>query len=147
MKETKAFLNQIMKINKLIEHKQEEIQQLRSMAMSTAINLGERVQSSGSNQRMADTIDRYIDELKCLEDDIGRLLTIKKEVLHVIEQLPLEQYDLLYNVYVHGAKLKDYAVIADKSYNWVKSVHGTALLNVRQILKENKTNYLEVANE
>lgn len=138
MKETKAFLNQVRKIDILIKHKQDEIQQLRSLAESTSINLGERVQSTGSHQRMADGVDKIVDMERELNADIYRLMMAKKELLEVIEQLPTDQYNLLYQVYVKGRTLQDYAIQYDRSYNWVKSVHGRALVNVRNILKENK---------
>ena len=136
MKETKSFLNQIRKIDVLIKHKQDEIEQLRSLAESTSISLGERVQSSGSKQRMADTVDRYVEMEKEVTADIERLIKAKREVLEVIEQLPLDQYDLLYQVYVKGEQLKSYKT--DKSESWVRSMHGIALLGVRDILRDRK---------
>ncbi len=134
MRETKAFLNQVRKIDILIQNKQEEIQQLRSLAESTSINLGERVQSSGSKQRMADTIDKYVDMERGKNKEIERLIQTKMEVLEVIEQLPLDQYDLLYQVYIKGVQLK--CAKPDKSESWARSTHGIALLNVREILRK-----------
>lgn len=136
MKETKAFLNKVRKIDMLINNKLDEIQQLRSLAESTSISLGERVQSSGSQHKMADRVDRIVDMEREVDAEIDRLLLAKKEVIDVIEQLPLEQYDLLYQVYIKGVELKCYNT--DKSYTWVKSTHGRALVNVRDILRSRK---------
>lgn len=136
MKETKAFLNKVRKIDMLINNKLDEIQQLRSLAESTSISLGERVQSSGSKHSMADRIERIVDMEREVDAEIDRLLLAKKEVIEVIEQLPLEQYDLLYQVYIKGVELKCYNT--DKSYTWVKSTHGRALVNVRDILRSRK---------
>ena len=136
MKETKAFLNRIGKLDKMIKNKQEEVQQLRSIAESMAINMGERVQSSGNKHRMADVVDKYVDMEREILAEIDGLLQKKKEVIEVIEQLPLDQYDLLYQVYVKGVELKCYDT--DKSYAWVKSTHGRALVNVREILRNRK---------
>ena len=134
MKETKDFLNQVKKIDTLIKNKREEIEEVRSLAETMAISLGEKVQSSGSKQRMADTVERYLELERKLNKDIERLLQAKREVLDVIEQLPLDQYDLLYQVYVRGVQLK--CIKTDKSESWVKSTHGIALLNVRDILRQ-----------
>jgi hypothetical protein len=136
MKETKAFLNKVRKIDMLINNKLDEIQQLRSLAESTSISLGERVQSSGSKHSMADRIERIVDMEREVDAEIDRLMLAKKEVIEVIEQLPLEQYDLLYQVYIKGVELKCYNT--DKSYTWVKSTHGRALVNVRDILRSRK---------
>ena len=134
MKETKDFLNQVKKIDTVIKNKREEIEEVRSLAESMGISLGEKVQSSGSKQRMADTVERYLEIERKLNKDIERLLQAKREVLDVIEQLPLDQYDLLYQVYVKGVQLK--CIKTDKSESWAKSTHGIALLNVRNILRQ-----------
>ena len=136
MKETKAFLNQVRKIDTLIKNKQDEIQQLRIVAESMAINLAERVQSTGSKQRMADAVDLYVDMEREIKAEIEELIKRKRSVLEVIELLPVDQYDLLYQVYVKGVELKCYPT--DMSYTWVKSTHGRALVNVREILRSRK---------
>lgn len=136
MKETKEFLNQVRKIDVLINNKLEEIQKLRSLAESMAINLGERVQTSGSKHRMADTVERYVEMEREVDAEIDKLLLAKKEVIKVIEQLPFDEYEILYQVYVKGIELK--CCKTDKSYNWVKSVHGRALVHVRDILRSRK---------
>lgn len=136
MKETKAFLNKVSKIDKLINNKLDEIQQLRSLAESMSISLGERVQSSGSKHRMADVVEKYVEMEREVDAEIDKLLLAKKEVIEVIEQLPLDEYDILYQVYVKGIDLK--CCKSDKSYAWIKSVHGRALVNVREILRRRK---------
>ena len=136
MKETKAFLNQVRKIDAMIKNKMEEIEEVRSLAEAMAISMGEKVQSSGSKQRMADTVERYLEMERKLNENIENLLQAKRNVLDVIEQLQVDQYDLLYQVYVKGIELKCYNT--DKSYTWVKSTHGRALVNVREILRSRK---------
>ena len=136
MKETKAFLNKVSKIDRLINNKLDEIQQLRSLAESMSISLGERVQSSGSKHRMADVVEKYVEMEREVDAEIDKLLLAKKEVIEVIEQLPLDEYDILYQVYVKGIDLK--CCKSDKSYAWIKSVHGRALVNVREILRRRK---------
>lgn len=138
MKETKDFLNQVAKIDAMVQNKREEIEEVRNLAESMVINTGERVQSSGSKQRMADTVERYLDMERKLNEDIERLINAKRDVLEVIEQLPVDQYKLLYQVYIKGVELKCYDT--DKSYAWVKSTHGRALVNVRDILRSRKCN-------
>ena len=109
---------------------------MRSLAESMSISLGERVQSSGSKHRMADVVEKYVEMEREVDAEIDKLLLAKKEVIEVIEQLPLDEYDILYQVYVKGIDLK--CCKSDKSYAWIKSVHGRALVNVREILRRRK---------
>ena len=130
----KRFLNQIKKLDKLIENKLAEKEQWKLIASGTTIQLRERVQSSGSQQKMADAVVKYIDIESEINACIDSLISKKKDVISVIEQLDVTEYDILHKVYVQYLSLYDVAEIYDKSYSWVTSVHGNALKNVREIL-------------
>ena len=130
----KRFLNQIKKLDKLIENKLAEKEQWKLIASGTTIQLRERVQSSGSQQKMADAVVKYIDIESEINACIDSLISKKKDVISVIEQLDATEYDILHKVYVQYLSLYDVAEIYDKSYSWVTSVHGNALKNVREIL-------------
>ena len=130
----KRFLNQIKKLDKLIENKLAEKEQWKLIASGTTIQLKERVQSSGSQQKMANAIVRYVDIESEINACIDSLVSKKRDVISVIEQLDVTEYDILHKVYVQYLSLYDVAEIYDKSYSWVTSVHGNALKNVREIL-------------
>ena len=69
MMKAKDYLQQVQKIDVIIKNKIIEKEQWMSMATSTtASSDGERVQSSGSQQKMADAVVRYVE----LEADIDR---------------------------------------------------------------------------
>lgn len=138
-KEAKDFLMQLKKIDKIIENKLIEREQWKSIAMGTTSHSeGERVQSSGSQQKMADAIGRYIDIESEIDRCIDRLVATKQDVISVIEQLDTTEYDLLHVVYVQYLTLEDFAEQYGKSYRWAAGVHGRALVNVLKILKERK---------
>jgi len=154
--EAKEFLNQVKKLDVMIENKLIEKQQWKNIAMNVTSGANtvlvkvkgkdkyelqnmEKVQSSGNQQKMADAIHRYVDLEAEIDRCVDKLIEIKKDVISVIEQLNPAEYDLLHKVYI---KHIDLAVAADKcerSYNWAKSVHGQALKNVQKILDERET--------
>lgn len=133
----KDFLKQIKKLDCMIENKLIEKDQWKSIATGTSAHMtGERVQSSGSQQKMADAIDRYIDIEAEIDQCIDRLIGKKKDVISVIEQLNPTEYDLLHKVYVQYITLDDVSETYGKSYSWATTIHGRALNNVQKILDE-----------
>lgn len=139
--EAKNFLLQLKKTDKLIENKLFEKEQWKSIAMGTSARMGgERVQSSGSQQKMADAVERYIDIESEIDRCIDRLIDTKKDVISVIEQLDAIEYDILHVVYVQYLTLEDVAQKYDRTYRWAAGVHGRALMNVMKILDERKRN-------
>lgn len=149
MEELKAkiFLKQIQKINLMIMNKKQEIIQWKSVATNiTSKSDCERVQSSGSKEKVADAVVNYVDLEKEIAKEINELYKKKKVIYSVIEQLSVEEYDLLYKVYVNGMSLEDVAYQKNKSTSWANSIHGIALRHVQIILneipEEEKCNYL-----
>lgn len=137
--EAKYFLLRLKKTDKLIENKLIEKEQWKSIAMGTSARMGgERVQSSGSQQKMADAIERYVEIEGEIDRYIDRLIDTKKDVISVIEQLDAIEYDLLHVVYVQYRTLEDFAEKYDRTYRWAAGVHGRALMNVMKILEERK---------
>ena len=131
----KDYLQQVQKIDNLIENKLAEKAQWKSIALSSTAPMdGERVQSSGSKQKMSDAMDRVIDLEREIEEYIDRLIDTKREVIATIEQLKATEYDLLHKIYVQNYSLDDVAALKGKSYSWATTVHGEALKSVQIIL-------------
>ena len=132
----KGFLRQIRKLDALIKNKIAEREQWKEIALGTSVQLNERVQFHGSQQKMADAVGKYIDIEKEIDHCIDNLIAKKKEVISVIEQLNAVEYDILHKVYVQYLTLHEVAYSIDKSYSSVTSIHGRALVNVKKILDE-----------
>ena len=133
----KDFLKQLKKLDRLIENKLAEIMQWKSIAMGTTAQMGgERVQFSGSQQKMADSIERYIDIEHEIKECIDELYRTKKDVIGVIEQLKATEYDVLHKIYVQYLTFDEVAALYGKSKSWSTTVHGRALKNVQRILDE-----------
>lgn len=140
----KDFLKQLKKLDKMIENKQIEKEQWKSIAEGTVSHSeGERVQSSGSQQKMADAINRYVDIEKEIDSFIDRLIYTKKDVIYVIEQLDATDYDFLHKVYVQYLTLDDVADIYGRSHSWAITKHGRALQKVQRILDEREMKRIE----
>lgn len=135
MLKTKEYLQQISKLDKLIENKLIELQQWKSIATgTTASSDGERVQASSNQQKMADAVCRYIAIQEEIDSYIDELVDKKQDVIHTIEQLPTVQYDVLHKVYIQDKSLYEVADMYNKSYPWATSIHGRALKNVQKLL-------------
>ncbi len=133
----KEYLRQIRKIDSMIKNKIDEAEHWKSVAQNIGTySDGERVQSSGNKQKMADAVCRYVSIEQDIDKSVAALILIRKEVIETIEQLETAEYDILHKTYV---QYKDFTEIADmmgKSYSWVTTIHGRALANLQKILKE-----------
>lgn len=137
----KEFLKQLRKNEVMIRNKMIEKKQWEDIAKGTTARMdGERVQSSGSQQKMADAVVIYTDIEKEIVSSISDLLLAKNDVIKVIQQLPVDEYDILHKVYVQYFTLYDVAIMYDKTYSWATTVHGRALKNVQKILDERANN-------
>lgn len=131
----REFLRQVYKLDCMVANKLAEKRQWQEIAAGASPQItGERVQSSGKAQRMADAIGRYIDIEREIDECIDRLVDAKREVLGVIEQLNATEYDVLHKMYVQFLTLDEVAARNGKSYSWVTTMHGRALQDVQKIL-------------
>ena len=134
------FLRLVYNLDSIIANKIIEMERLKALAMGTSISTeGERVQSSGSKQRMQDAVCRYIS----IEDDINQyideLVDKRQEVISTIEQLPTNEYDILHKVYIQHIRLYDVCenwAGETRSKAWVNKVHIKALCSLQRILDE-----------
>lgn len=136
MMRAKEFLHQVEKLDKVITNKLIEKEQWMSIATSTAVNSsdGDRVQASGSQQKMADAVLKMIEVEEEIDRCIDKLVYAKKDVISTIELLPVNEYDLIHKVYIQFKSLDEASELMNKSYSWAATVHGRALKHVQDIL-------------
>lgn len=133
----KDYLRQISKLDKLIENKIAEMERWKVIATrTTAYSEGDRVQSSGGKEKMADAVCRYLQVEEEINEAVDRLVDAKREVIRTIERLEVEEYDVLHKLYVQGKTFQEVAEEKAKSYSWVTLKHGRALANLQKILEE-----------
>ena len=133
--EAKKYLREVGKLNYMIQNKTAELEMWRSVAIGiSGSSDGERVQSSGNPQRMADAV------VKCVETErqISECIRRRDRIIEDIERLPSEEYDLVHKRYVQQHTLGEIAAESDKSYSRTRSIHSTALKHMQEILDERK---------
>lgn len=132
----KEYVEQIRKLDTLINNKLTESQQWFDLAMNITPKAdGERVQSSGNQQKMASAIEKCIDIERETNALIDTYISKKKEIIKTIEQLPEAEYDVLHKIYVQYKTLYEVADERDIAYSWATSLHGRALKSLENILK------------
>ena len=133
----KEYLGQLDKANAMIENKMAEMAQWKSVAYGiTAHSDGERVQSSGNPQKMADAINRVVDLQAEINIMIDRMIDLKQEVIQTIEGLSATEYDVLHKRYIQGMSFCEIGAAKGKSTSWATSVHGRGLQALNRILDD-----------
>ena len=141
----KEYLSQIRLLNLKIDQKMEEKADLMSRAAGnhSPTLTKDKVQSSISGDRMSNTIDRYVDLEKEIDDLIDRYVDKRDMIINQIHQLEDPRYvELLQLKYVgrrggdgrmHYMRLEEIACIMRKSngspytYKHINKLHSMAL--------------------
>ncbi len=137
-KEVKKYLLRIKELEQRIRNKHEEIELWKDIASSSTASAddSERVQSSGSKDKMANAVCRYLDMEAELLAEIEALAKARQDIIKTIEQLECTvEYDVLHKLYVQGLDIQNTADQLNMSYSWVTATHGKALLNIQRILE------------
>lgn len=133
------FLQQIGKYDVIIHNKLIEYQQCKALAESTtSVLTPDKVQTSGSKQKMAEAVERYIEIENEIKEYVDKLYDAKNEVLSKIEQLEPVDYDVLHKIYVQFMTLQDVADAYVKSYSWACKRHTKALETLEEIINKEK---------
>ena len=127
------YLSQIKDLDESIKSELLYIGKLKREAEGTSGKLeGERVQSSGSKQKMANTVVKYVHiEQTKLQDLRDR----RQAILDTMAMLPTLEHDVLFKYYVLGYKLKAIAKAYNKSYQWARDKRRHALKLLQRILE------------
>lgn len=138
--EAQIYLEQVEKQECIIKNKMIEKQQWMDIALGiTASMEGERVQSTGSQSKMADAVSKCVDMEAEINAQVDKLIDLKKEVIATIEQVhSATEYMILHMRYIQYIKLKDIALKWDEEYTNITTAHGRALASVQRILEERK---------
>lgn len=133
--ECQIYLEQIPKLNAMIQNKIAEADQWKCIALGiTPQTSGERVQSSGSQQKMADAINRVVDLQAEINELIDTLIDKKQEIISNIEQLSATEYDVLHKRYIQGMQYDEIGATRGMSKSWATTTHGNALEHLKVVL-------------
>ena len=133
--DTREYLNQIQRFDKIIHNKHEELTQLESLATGlSSFSYGERVQTSGKQDKVGDLVAKIVDLQIEITDLTNEYVDKRTEVIHTIDSVTNPVlYDILFKKYVKGESLD---VIADGigySYQRTKELHLSAIATVKEI--------------
>lgn len=132
--ETKEYLQQIGRYDRLINNKLVELAQYRSMACSvSAVRNDERVQSSPSH----DTMDKIVSKIEQMEKEIDmlvdRYIDNKRIIISQIDSMSDEMtYQILFSRYVEQKTFEKMAIEMNYCYKQIIRRHGKALQEFEQ---------------
>ena len=134
----KEYLSQAIWLNQRINCKLEQKEQLEALAKRVTVNFTQEKVSGGRNTKspMEDATVKLIDLCHEINEDIDRLITLKAEILEVINKLkdPVSQL-LLQMRYFEGKTWEDVAFELGYNNRTVFKIHGKALKEIEKILK------------
>ncbi|MCF0105435.1 MAG: hypothetical protein HUJ53_01595, partial [Holdemanella sp.] len=115
------YISQVAKLDKLIANKMIEKEQWHAIATSTTASLsdGDRVQSSGNPQKMAEAVHKMIEIQDEIDEAIEKYIAIKHDVIKTIEKLPVIEYDIIHKLYIQGIDAETIAGQYGMSKSWV----------------------------
>lgn len=128
---TKAYLNQISRLERQIQNKLSEICQLKTMACSvTASNDNERVQTSGAKDKVGVIVSKIVD----MEHEVDNMIDKRCDIVAQIESVEnTEFYDMIAQIYILKKELKVVAIEQRMSYSHAKRVHGQAIAKFEEM--------------
>jgi len=143
--DAREYLEQVGKIDRLIENKLIEKEQWRSIALGTSASGsdGDRVQSSGSKEKMADAVIKIIEIEEEIDELVDKLVDTKQDVIRTIERLDSISYDILHKRYIQGKDLYEICDLYGRPVPSIKRKQGKALKQVQTLLNERENNEKE----
>lgn len=122
---TKQYLSQIIKYDRMIKNKLEEIYQLRTMACNiTVSNDDDRVQTSSDK----DKIGCFVAKIADMEREVDEIIDKRYLIVKQIEDLEdINSYDILAQKYILGIDLKVIAIDMKITYRHFTRLYDKAL--------------------
>lgn len=123
---TKEYLGQIRRYDHMIANKLEEISRFRSMAIGAPVSTdSERVQSSGSKDKVCSYISRIVDMERSVDVIIDKRYEIVQQIEHIEDS---RMYDVLAQRFILFRDLKEIELDGAESLPQVKRIYYDALV-------------------
>lgn len=121
--QTREYLMQIVRFDRMIENRKMEIEQLRSIATSTTIPPKDvNVKISSDKDKMGNTVVKIVE----LEKETSVIISQRSKILRQIENIPdAKMYEVLYQKFVDNKPNKE-----------IKLENITSVRRVQQILND-----------
>lgn len=127
---TKQYLNQIHRIDQVINNKLSEIYQLKNLACSISVSSdSDRVQTSSDQDPLGSAVAKIVDLENEVNDCIDQFSEKRKKIITQIDSIENQmQYQVLFSRYIER---KTFDKIADDngySVRQILRIHGEALV-------------------
>ena len=139
---TREYLNQIHKINLMIEAKLDEINRLRDMICRISVPMnGEKVKSSSDPDKLTNTVAKIIKLEKEIDKNVEQLVLLRKKIISQIDAIsdPL-YYSFLTYRYVQQLSTKEIFSKMNIGKTAMFKIQKNALLEFEKIYGEEYIN-------
>lgn len=133
----KAYLSRYRALCSKINAIDRAIREAREDATNITVHLKDvNVQTSGSGERMADSVIKMVDATAILEEERAAAVLVLREIMKAINSIQDEtQQTVLIEKYVNGRNLIDIQNDIHYERRNTQIIHGKALWNVWQYMK------------
>lgn len=127
--DTKTYLQQIERLDRKIQNKFAEIEQLKTMATSISVAQKDiNVQTFSDKDRMGSAVSKIVDLESEANEIICEFLEKRSIIIHQIDGISdTNMYHILFNRYVMMKDLGTISVEMGYSFRQVCRIHGNAL--------------------
>lgn len=128
--DTKTYLKQIGRLNRMIQNKIEEVKQLYSMATSITIEPKEvNIQVSGDKDRLGTAVAKIVDLETETNLMIDEYIKRRSEIVQQIDTMEdTNIYQVLSGKFIAGKTLEEIAVEMNYSFRQTKRIYGKAII-------------------
>ena len=132
MMNAKEYLSQAYRLDQRINSKLKQVTNLRDLAARTTATIHpERVSGTKQRSPMENAIVKIIDLEHEINNDIDRLVDMKREISAVISTLKTPIHRIILELrYLEGKNWEEIAHAMDYDLRWVYRLHGRALKEV-----------------
>ena len=127
---TKQYLNQIHRIDKMINNKLSEIYQLKNLACSISVsNDSDRVQTSTNKDPLGNAVSKIVDLENEVNDCIDKFSNKRRIIIEQIDNMENDiHYQLLFSRYIEHKTFEKIADDNGYSVRQIIRIHGDALV-------------------
>jgi len=131
-----TYLKQIKTMDAKISADIDELAQLEALATkTTSVMGGERVQASGSQQKMADCVVKIVEMQAQINKEIDEYIDYKKKAREYLSMCDSDSITLLHKRYFLFKTWEQIAVDMNFTYQWVSSgLHQRALAQFQKAM-------------
>ncbi len=134
--DAKQYLAQAYYLDKRINSKIEQVASLRELASKATASIhAERVSGTSQRSPMENAVLKLIDLEYEINDDIDRLVDLKRELNAFISEIDNQAYRIVLELrYLNGNTWEEVADVMGYDLRWIYRLHGKALAEAERAI-------------